>query len=72
MATPCGDPCGAVPGADFTDLPRPPQIYHECKRHGFVIYIHRVIFPPQGFNSYRAELEILTQLFTVTIVKRKG
>jgi hypothetical protein len=72
MATACGDPCGAVPGADFADLPKPPQIYHECKRHSFVIYIHRANFLLQGFNSYRSELEMLTRLCSEHTVKQKG
>ena len=50
MATACGDPCSAVPGADFTDLPKPPQIYHECKRHSFVVYVYCVNFVSRGFN----------------------
>ena len=59
-------------GGDFTDLWSAPQIYNEHSRHSFEIYICPFNFPPQGFNSYRAELEILARLFMVITVKRKG
>ena len=42
--------CGEVPGADFGELPRLPQSYHEHSRHGFEVLGCSVNFLPRDFN----------------------
>ena len=50
VAPPRGDPCGEVPGADFGELPRLPQSYHEHNRHGFEAYGVAMKYPARRIN----------------------
>lgn len=67
VATPRGDPCGEVPGADFDELPRPPQNYHGHNQYISVILMNpsnylagQIFFPPLDLELFTPLLSEIT------------